>query len=154
MKYLLLRTFVITLTVFSISLMLFSCQSNSSDNVSKNQGGRLVGTWLMTARIVDETETPAVERVMKLALNSDATFVAYYRGEPDQDWIVAGQGAFSYEPPMLNLYWETGRVINLLVDETQPDKLVLHHGRNIAPLKDQEPDEVFVRHKGEKGPTR
>ncbi len=91
---------------------------------------------------------------MKLVLNSDGAFIANYRGEINQEWILAGQGAFSYDPPTLNLYWDTGRVINLLVDESQPDRLVLHHGKNIAPLKDQEPDEVFVRFKGEKGPTR
>lgn len=108
----------------------------------------------MTARIVDGLEVPVGERVMKLTLHPDGTFLANYRGDITQDWILAGQGAYSYEAPMLNLYWDSGRVINLLVDESQPDRLVLHHGRNVAPLKDQEPDEVFSRHKGEKGPTR
>lgn len=135
-------------------LTLVSCQAPSKDSASTDNKARITGTWLMTARMVDGSEISAIERVMKLALNPDATFLAYYRGEMSQDWILAGQGAFSYEAPMLNLYWDSGRVINLLVDESQPDRIVLHHGRNSAPLLDQEPDEVFVRHKGEKGPTR
>jgi hypothetical protein len=145
-------TVLLVATLFATSLI--SCQSTSSDSNAKDQRARISGTWLMTARMLDGSEVPVTERVMRLALNSDGTFYANYRGEMNQDWILAGQGAYSYEPPLLNLYWDSGRVINLLVDESQPEKLVLHHGRNAAPLKDQEPDEIFVRHKGEKGPTR
>ena len=154
MNYSKSRWLIITVGLLVSSMALFSCQSPSKDSASKDNKSRIVGQWLMTARIVDGAEVPATERVMKLALNTDSTFLAYYRGEMNQDWILAGQGAFSYDAPMLNLYWDSGRVINLLVDESQPDKLVLHHGRNVAPLADQEPDEIFVRHKGEKGPTR
>ncbi|MGD9818422.1 MAG: lipocalin family protein [Desulfomonilaceae bacterium] len=149
LKYSAMGMFYSLLLIFVIS-----CQSQSADTSQNTQGARIVGTWIMTSRIIDGEEVPVKERVMKLVLNSDGTFIANYRGEINQEWILSGQGAFSYDPPTLNLYWDTGRLINLLVDESQPDRLVLHHGKNIAPLKDQEPDEVFLRFKGEKGPTR
>ncbi len=154
MKYFSTRSLALLISALLLAcISLVSCKSDS-DEQSRITRARIAGTWLMTSRIIDGAEVPVSERVMRLALNNDGTFVANYRGETNQDWIVAGQGAYSYEAPMLKLYWDSGRVINLLVDESQPDRITLHHGRNAAPLKDQEPDEVFIRHKGEKGPTR
>ncbi|MBI5249688.1 MAG: hypothetical protein HY912_09350 [Desulfomonile tiedjei] len=108
----------------------------------------------MKSRIVDENEVPVAQRFMRLALNPDGTFRADYRGESTQKWIKAGQGAFSYNPPMLTMHWESGATATLLVRAAEPDRMVLHHGRNMVPLAEQEPDEVFARMNPEKGPTR
>jgi hypothetical protein len=91
---------------------------------------------------------------MRLVLNPDGTFVTNYRGDESQGWIRSGQGGFSYEPPYLNLFWENGASVTLLVTELEPDRILVHHGRNHVPLKDQEPQEIFVRQKMERGPTR
>jgi hypothetical protein len=91
---------------------------------------------------------------MKLTFNPDGSFLASYRGDGTQNWIRAGQGGFAYHPPYLSLHWETGPVLTLLVREADSERLLIHHGRNVIPLKDQEPDEIFVKQKIEKGPTR
>ena len=75
-------------------------------------------------------------------------------GKRTQEWIQAGDGAFSYDPPLLTLYWDSGATARLLVVESGPERLVFHHGRNLAPLNNQEPDEVFSRQKTEKGPVK
>ncbi len=91
---------------------------------------------------------------MRLALNTDGTFRADYRGDTTEKWITAGAGAFSYNSPLLTMYWESGATSVLLVRDAEPDRMVLHHGRNMVPLAEQDPDEVFVRINPEKGPTR
>jgi hypothetical protein len=123
--------------------------------IEKNEfASRLVGTWVLKARIVDGTETPATERQMKLILKGDQTFVAKFRGDATQTWINAGQGSFSYDPPLLNLYWDSGPQLTLLATENGSEELVIHHGRNLVPLNNQEPTERFVREKSQSGPTR
>jgi hypothetical protein len=108
----------------------------------------------MKSRLVEDRADPVTQRLLRLHLKEDGTFRADYRGEESQEWIQPGGGGFSYEPPLLTLYWDSGQVITLLVRDAQPEQLVIHHGRNLAPLKDQEPDEVFIRQKETKGPTR
>jgi hypothetical protein len=108
---------------------------------------------MLKSRIVDGDERPVDERFLRLVLRNDGTFQAQYRGSPGQNWIRAGAGAFSYRAPLLTFFWDSGQVVKLLVIEQQPDQLRVHHGLNMVPLKDQPPDEVFVRTKPAKGPT-
>lgn len=90
---------------------------------------------------------------MKLLLEPDSTFEARYRGLPEQDWVRAGRGAFSYDAPYLNFFWESGATVTFLVVDRKDDRLVLHHGRNLTPLNEQEPDEVFLRNASPKKPA-
>ena len=135
-------------------LALSSCTERTPKVERSDKAALLAGAWTMKSRLVAEREDPVVQRFLKLRLKEDGTFRADYRGQEDQKWIQAGQGGFSYEPPLLTLYWNSGQVITLLVRDAKPEQLVVHHGRNLVPLKDQEPDEVFVRQKERKGPTR
>ncbi|MEI8181330.1 MAG: hypothetical protein WCG29_01380 [Desulfomonile sp.] len=138
-----------------VVFFLFSCQGQQASKSKKlEHASKLAGTWILNAKITEGLEVQVNERLMKLTLNAGGTFRAHYRGDGNQAWIVAGQGGFSYDPPMLNLYWESGSVSAFLVSQTEPDQILIHHGRNLAPLKDQEPDEIFVRQKIEKGPIR
>ncbi len=141
--------------LFNFLLVLqFSCGGQTYKSEKTEHAMRLAGTWSLKARIAQGEESPVTERFMKLVLQPGGTFRAEYRWDQAQGWIPAGQGGFSYAPPNLTLFWEAGAVSNLLVSEIESDKILLHHGRNLAPLKDQEPDEIFVRLKIEKGPTR
>jgi len=140
--------------LFVICLGMASCGGDLPSTDKKGEVSRLAGTWTLKARISDGVEAPAAERCMRLELHRDGTFKAKYRGNTAQSWIKAGQGAFSYGPPYLNLYWESGAMNSLLVNELDQDRMLIHHGRNLAPLKDQEPEELFTREKIEKGPTR
>ncbi len=109
----------------------------------------------MQSRVVDGKETPATERQMKIVVGDQGTFLFQYRGDDKQKWINAGEGGVSYIPPSLKFFWDTGQTQTLLVVKEQSDRIRLHHGQNLAPLKDQEPDEIFVREKAAgKGPTR
>lgn len=136
------------------SLLVLSCQTSTSTEQKKDESGRLAGTWTLQSRIKDGVSTPVNQRFMRLVLKDNATFHADYRGEESQRWIRAGQGGFSYNPPLLQFHWDNGQVVTLVVIEAEPQKLVVHHGRNLVPLKDQEPDEIFVSEPPEKGPTR
>jgi hypothetical protein len=108
----------------------------------------------MTSKIVKGQDIPATTRLMKLVFNSNGTFRAIYRGDEKQAWIRAGAGGFSYSPPFLTLFWDSGAVVTILVEEKDVEHLRFHHGHNLVPMKNQEPDEIFVRQKTEKGPTR
>jgi len=119
-----------------------------------DESGKIAGTWIMKSRIVGDNEEPVHQRFMRLHLSEAGTFRAEYRGTDAQQWITAGRGAFSYEPPYITLFWDSGQVVTLMVRSGAADSLLVHHGRNLAPLKDQEPDEVFDRQKETKGPTR
>jgi outer membrane lipoprotein-sorting protein len=147
------RNSVIILCLLGL-LALSSCTEKTAKLERSDNAALLAGTWTMKSRLAADREDPVVQRFMKLRLKEDGTFRADYRGEQDQKWIQAGQGAFSYEPPLLTLHWNSGQVITLLVRNAKPEQLLIHHGRNLAPLKDQEPDEIFVRQKEAKGPTR
>ncbi len=105
---------------------------------------------MLTSRIDQNGEKEARQRLIKLILQPDSTFQARYRGVPEQDWILAGKGAFSYEKPLLKFFWESGSTVTFLVTDENQDRMTLHHGLNLAPLEDQEPDEVFVRNGAKK----
>lgn len=138
-----------------ISLVCFSaCQEHGPQTKTKEAPPELLGTWVLTNRIIDGQETPAQERLIKLTFKKDGTFQASYKGELRQTWIAAGQGAFLYNPIMLSLYWDSGRVVPLLIGELTSERFRVHHGRNTVPLKDQEPDEIFQKSPQEKGPTK
>ena len=136
------------------ALFLLACSGESRVEQKRAEAEQLTGTWVLKARIAKGVETPAKERFIKLYLKPDGTFAADYRGEGYQNWIRAGQGGFSYQPPLLSFFWEGGATATFLVTELEPDLMKLHRGRNLVPLKEQEPEEIFVRQKIEKGPTR
>jgi len=140
-----------------IALLLVSCSGQSTAPKAEKPSGetnRLVGVWVLQSRMVDGVSGPAKERIMELVLKSDGTFRANFRGDETQAWIKAGEGGFSYDPPLLNLYWDAGYVVTLLVNELGSDQLQVHHGRTLAPEMGKDPDEIFVRRKVDKGPTR
>jgi len=150
-----LSSFDSVILLFLLTLLALSCCTEKTTKIEKSdKASQVAGIWTMKSRVLEDREQPVVQRFLKLHLKEDGTFRADYRGEENQKWIQAGRGGFSYEPPLLTLYWDSGQVITLLVREVQPEQLVIHHGRNLAPLKDQEPDEVFGRQKETKGPTR
>jgi len=139
----------------AVCLSLASCGGKKEAAETSQHTSRLAGTWVLESRMTEAGEEVAAnERFMKIVFDRDGTFAADYRGEEGQSWIRAGQGGFSFNPPYLDLYWDQGRITSLLVTDSEPDKVVFHHGRSMVPLKDQEPVETFVRHKIEKGPTR
>jgi len=148
------RHWPLPLAILCVAFLFVSCGNPGQRSEKRDQAPHLAGIWTLNSRIADGVESPISERYMKLELNPNGTFRARYRGEQSQGWIRAGQGGFSYEPPYLNLYWESGSAATLLVSELDPSRLLVHHGRNLVPLKDQEPDEIFVRERMEKGPTR
>ena len=137
-----------------VSILLVSCDRQTGSVPKNENNSRLAGTWLIQSRIVDGADSPADERFIRFVFDADGLFSSEYRGEKNQEWIQAGNGAFSYQPPLLTLYWDSGATATLLVVESGPERLVFHHGRNLAPLVNQEPDEVFARQKMEKGPVR
>lgn len=136
------------------AVLLIGCQSKSQAPEGVNRADRLQGTWTLMARIVDGQELPASQRVMRLTFNDKGTFTAEYRSDNDQGWIRPGKGVFRYLPPILSLHWDSGAVTTLLVTEMNEDRILVHHGRNLVPLRDQEPEEIFERQKLEKGPTQ
>jgi hypothetical protein len=127
------------------ALLMASCSRESSTVKPDDKIRLLVGTWILKSRIVEGSEVPAQERLMKITLNEDGTFRYLYRGDQSQPWILAGQGAFSFNPPDLRFYWDDGPMENLLVVEREPDRIRVHHGFNLVPLKNEDPDEVFAR---------
>lgn len=139
----------------ALCLVLVSCGSGPRLTNERDKARTLAGTWVLQSRVVDGKETPATERQMKIVVGDQGTFLFQYRGDDKQKWINAGEGGVSYIPPSLKFFWDTGQTQTLLVVKEQSDRIRLHHGQNLAPLKDQEPDEIFVREKAAgKGPTR
>ncbi len=138
-------------------LLIFTSAScdRQTGSIQKNENNsQLLGTWTIQSRIVDDRESAVDQRFIRFIFDSDGLFRSEYRGEANQGWIRAGEGAFSYDPPFLTLYWDSGATAPLLIHTSGPERLVFHHGRNLTPLKDQEPDEVFAREKTEKGPVK
>jgi hypothetical protein len=127
-----------------LGLVLCSCGGNGTPGALDERAKFLAGTWDLSYRITGDREEPATNRLVKLTLRDDATFQALYRGDQSQEWTVAGQGAFSYSSSLLRLFWDSGQETALLVRERSPGRLVLHHGLNLVPLGEQEPDEVFT----------
>ncbi|MFH1115272.1 MAG: hypothetical protein V1792_15285 [Pseudomonadota bacterium] len=137
-----------------VPFVIGACSTETPKVKDKSEPERLAGTWILNSRIADGKEVPASERVIKLFLRTDGTFSVDFRGEARQPWIRAGQGGFSYDPPMLRFFWDNGASVTFLVTETESDRMKLHRGWNLVPLKEQEPEEVFVRHRVEKGPSK
>src|SRR5208337_3082705 len=142
------------LTLILLLILSGSCDRQTGSVQKNENNSRLAGTWIIQSRIVDEVESPIAERFVRFVFDTNGLFQSTYRGEKTQEWIQAGDGAFSYDPPLLTLYWDSGATARLLVVESGPERLVFHHGRNLAPLDNQEPDEVFIRQKIEKCPVR
>lgn len=141
--------------ITSLLLLLISCsEQKSSTPPNKEALKTLTGTWTLKARIVDGAEVPAKESLLRLIINGDRTFRADFRSDESHKWVKAGQGAASFDPPFLKLYWELQPPITLLAHEKEPGVLLIHRGRNLAPLKDQDADELYVKQTVEKGPTR
>ncbi len=146
-------TFLVSLA--TLCILLLSCGNQTSTSEKKSdQKGALAGKWLLQARFVNGVEVPVHDRIFELTFDKEGTFQAYYQGDASQKWVRAGQGRYSYAPPLLTLYWESRTTSTLLVDELNPDRMRLHRGRTTVPMKDQEPDEIFTRWKVEKGPTK
>lgn len=141
-----LRIFAI---LAAVSLLVISCGNESQPAKSPDEAKLLAGTWVLRAKIVDGKEEVVTGRQMRLHLREDGTFRAEFRGDANQEWTRAGKGAFSYIPPDLTFFWDTGQAVNLLVVERDANRFRLHHGRNLVPLKDGDADEIFVR----EGPT-
>jgi len=150
-----LRFTSLPLIVFTLlSLSLTSCDRQTGISQKNENNSQLAGTWIIKSRIVDGAELPADQRQIRFVFEPSGLFKANYRGEQIQDWIRAGDGSFSYDPPILTLYWDSGATATLLVVEAESDRLVLHHGRNLVPLVNQDPTEIFTRQIIEKGPVR
>ena len=135
------------------TLLLYSCQENKLQTSAQSHP-ELIGTWVLAARISEGSEKPADDRLVRIQFNQDGTFNIGYKGEPQQKWIEAGHGAYSYNPPMLSLHWDSGRIVPLLLSNVTAESFNAHHGRGFVPLKDQEPEEIFRKVTKEKGPTR
>jgi hypothetical protein len=128
----------------TFGLLLIGC--SNQDTASKESGSsNLVGVWQLKARIIDEKEIPAEDRIMKIIFEPNNFFKAMYKGTKDQDWIKAGQGGYVYKAPYLSLHWENGRLLSLYIKELASNRMLIHHGKSLAPMKDQEPDEVFEK---------
>ncbi|MGC8906948.1 MAG: lipocalin family protein [Desulfomonilaceae bacterium] len=130
------------------------CQKETALPERDPNAAKLAGVWMLTARVADDHEQPAEQRILKLTFTDRGAFQAEYRGDPQQKWIQPGKGVFTFAPPLLTLYWDSGAVTTLSVQQLTPDRIVLHHGRNLVPLKDQEPDEIYQRQSIAKGPTK
>lgn len=149
-----LRRYIPILVLLLLGTLAVSCTSKPKSADESADASRLNGTWVLTAKVVEGQDVPVTSRLMKLVFNNNGTFRAVYRGDKGQAWIGAGAGGFSYAPPFLTLFWDSGPAVTIVVEEKNAERLLFHHGRNLVPLKNQEPDEIFVRQKIEKGPTR
>ncbi|MGO9117557.1 MAG: hypothetical protein ACLQPD_08090 [Desulfomonilaceae bacterium] len=143
-----------TITLILLVVLCISCDRQTGSVQKNENNSRLAGTWIIQSRIIDEVESRVDERFVGFVFDANGLFRSTYRGERTQEWIRAGDGAFSYDPPLLTLLWDSGATARLLVVESGPERLIFHHGRNLAPLNKQEPDEVFSRQKTEKGPVK
>jgi len=149
-----LRGCIPILGLLLLGTLAVSCTSQPKSAEKSGDASRLTGTWVLTSKVVDGQDIPVTSRLMKLVFNSNGTFRAIYRGDEGQAWIGAGAGGFSYTPPLLTLFWDSGPPVTIVVEEKDPERLLFHHGNSLVPLNNQDPDEIFVRQKTEKGPTR
>ena len=131
------------ITLILLVVLSISCDRQTGSVQKNENNSRLAGTWIIQSRIIDDVESPVDERFVRFVFDANGLFQSTYRGERTQEWIQAGDGAFSYDPPLLTLYWDSGATARLLVVESGPDRLVFHHGRNLVPLNNQEPDGGF-----------
>lgn len=139
----------IPLIALCLAALLFSvsCGRDIAPVQGNNDNSRLVGTWILQSRMVGETESPALERQLEFIFLGKDLFRARYRPDPTHNWIGAGEGSFRYDPPYLSLYWDSGATATLLVAEEGAERIRFHHGRNLVPAVNQDPDEIFVRKK-------
>lgn len=128
-----------------VCLLLVSCGNGSTNTSESNKNARLIGKWLLKSKVQNGKQVPVTENQILFEFRSDGTFISRYRYRPSDPWLNSGAGAYIFQPPTLELYWNSGRLIALTVTEKQPNLLSVHHGRNLAPGRDQEPDEVFER---------
>jgi hypothetical protein len=149
-----LRGYIPILGLLILGTLAISCTSQPKSAEKSSDASRLAGTWVLTSKVVEGQAVPVTARFMKLTFNNNGTFRAIYRGDARQAWIGAGAGGFSYTPPILTLFWDSGPEVTIVVEEKDVERLQFHHGRNLVPLNNQDPDEIFVRQKTEKGPTR
>lgn len=132
-------------------LIMTACGKNSTTSEeAPNQAEKLAGVWKLKSRIIEGHVTPADIRQLRFEFKENATFEAFYRYDDSMEWTKAGQGALMYEPPVLVMYWEDGREVRLIVLERTDKILRVHHGRNLVPLEDQIPQELFVTEKTSK----
>jgi hypothetical protein len=120
------------------------CSKDTSAPSRINKASQLAGTWKLESRIIEDHVVPAQNRQLRLQFNKDSTFEAFYRPTSQQQWVKAGSGALLYDPPNLVMFWDDGRETQLVVLEHDNKKLKIHHGRNLAPLEDQRPQELFL----------
>jgi hypothetical protein len=144
---------VTALFLLAAILALASCRGAAAPSLgpADDQAALLAGAWVSKARVVEGKEEPAVDRLVKIEFGEDKTFRYHFRGDAAQAWVLAGKGVYSYVPPSLTFYWDSGPVANLLVVSRDAARICVHHGRNLAPLHNQDPDEVFVKEPGGKG---
>ncbi len=133
--------------VLVVSCVMGCSSGGRSPSAQSDDNARLLaGTWVLRSRVSGEgREEPAVERQMRLALTENGRFHAQYRGDSSQPWIRLGKGAFTYVPPWVTFYWESGRVAVLTVLEKGAETMKVMHGRNMAPMAGQEPDELYAK---------
>ena len=128
-------------------LFSFSCGRDTASIQKNDNNLRLVGTWILQSRVDGEIEIPARERQLEFIFLGKDLFRARYRADSTHDWIGVGEGSFRYDPPYLSLYWDSGATATLLLAEEAAERIRFHHGRNLVPAVNQEPDEIFVRKK-------
>ncbi len=137
----------VVIFVFCMQAACNSDRPSATGPAPEQNKDKIIGVWKLQSRLVDgvESPAPATERQLKLYFEPNGVFTAHFRGDESQPWIKAGKGAFTYRGPSLNLYWESGNRVVLLAKPLDPTRLYIHHGGNMAPLANQEPDEVFVK---------
>ncbi len=126
-------------------LVISSCGPDADLGRTADKAEELAGAWILESRVSDGLTLPARERQMKLVFTDEGTFKASFRWDDSQVWTTAGEGAFAYVPPHLKFHWDSGPTTVFLVVEKGDDRLRLHQGRSLAPWRDDEPDQIFVK---------
>ncbi|MEW6348338.1 MAG: hypothetical protein AB1646_04710 [Thermodesulfobacteriota bacterium] len=137
----------VTWSLMMIALLVGGCSKGPSPIIPSHEQAKLLeGTWTIKSRIgADGVEQPADDRQMRLTFTGTGLFKAQFRGDSGQQWISPGQGAFSYDPPWVTLYWDKGRITAITVLDKSPGTMKIRHGRNLVPGAGGEPDEVYVK---------
>ncbi len=134
--------------------LLVGCGAEETVQQDNDRARLLAGDWILRNRIVDNKTAPVTQRHMRLLLKPGATFTIQVKGDAGRPWITAASGGFSYLPPHLTLFRDYGPVVRLTVVQAEKNRLHIHHGRNLVPLADQEPDEIFHREDSAKKKTK
>lgn len=142
----LLRGLLFAAAIASVMCLVVSCaRERPAEPKDTSATESLAGTWLLTSRLTDEGEKPAENRLVKLALDKNGTFRFLFQGDKTQPWIAPGEGAFSYTPPTLTFYWDNGSRVSFLVVEKSDERMRLHRGFNLVPMRGADPDEVYMK---------